>query len=213
MTDDRLDAALDRVANDSSPLPEASNLEPEDQRMLQMAQLIRGATDSVPAPQFVDHVRALLASGPRRVSRRSAFVSGVGALAAGVAAGFGLDRLVTQPRSHRLPPLVGAHGRWVSVAQLADLPEGGVAAFSSGPLRGFMVNHHGEVRAVSRICTHMGCALDFQRSEQAFVCPCHGAEFNLNGAFRYGVSRYPSLPPLPKIRSRVVGDSIEIWTV
>jgi len=56
--------------------------------------------------------------------------------------------------------------------------------------------------------------LRFSADEPAFVCPCHGAEFNLHGDLRYGPNTYGQpLPPLPSIEVRVKDQSIEVWTV
>lgn len=35
--------------------------------------------------------------------------------------------------------------------------------------------------AISRKCTHLGCAVPWDESQQKFVCPCHGSVFNLAG--------------------------------
>ncbi len=35
------------------------------------------------------------------------------------------------------------------------------------------------IKAVSAICTHLGCIL--QRSDTGFRCPCHGSKFNNRG--------------------------------
>lgn len=187
--------------------------------MLEMAQLLRGAGDGAPDPPFVDRLRRRL-QPQRRVSRRTAFFSGLGALAAGLLAGFGLDRAVegtgsAAPNGWSEPLVTGGRGRWVPVVRIADLPEGAVHPFTVGAVQGFLVNERGSVRALSRICTHMGCALQFQRAEQAFVCPCHGAEFDMSGKLTYGPrgTYHLKLPPLPPIQARIVGEHIEILGV
>jgi len=35
--------------------------------------------------------------------------------------------------------------------------------------------------AVSRICTHLGCRLDFSEAENLLVCPCHQSKFTTAG--------------------------------
>lgn len=51
-----------------------------------------------------------------------------------------------------------------------------------------------EFRAFSRICTHMGCTVNFEGS--MFVCPCHGSEYSsTTGA----VERGPAPRPLPSV--------------
>jgi nitrite reductase/ring-hydroxylating ferredoxin subunit len=102
----------------------------------------------------------------------------------------------------------------VAVASAAELPHGAVKPFKTGHVQGYLINHGGRIKALSRICTHMGCQLDFQQREQAFVCPCHGAEFSLSGHVNYGPNGYPvQLPPLPEIWVRQQADRIEVWSV
>lgn len=35
--------------------------------------------------------------------------------------------------------------------------------------------------AVSRICTHLGCRLNFSEKEHLLICPCHQSEFTTKG--------------------------------
>ena len=98
------------------------------------------------------------------------------------------------------------------MAQVADVPEGSIRTFRAGAIQGFLMNRHGEYHAISRICTHMGCALNFERKDSVLVCPCHGAEFDLRGRHlpseEYGYIK--QLPPLPRLTVRTNGDTIEV---
>ena len=211
---ERFDKAIEKLLADQSPRSELSGLDEEEQHMLRMAQLLRGSQGQDPRPEFVERLHDRVFPGPRKVSRRTAFLSGLGALAAGLFAGIGLDRS-TQGTSKKeaLPSLVG-NGKWVPVAQVADVPPGAIRAFTAGAIQGYVINHGGRLRAMSRICTHMGCALNFKQSEQAFVCPCHGAEFDMSGHLRYGAGKYSQpLPPLPRLSVRVNGQAVEVWAV
>jgi nitrite reductase/ring-hydroxylating ferredoxin subunit len=212
---DRLDRALDDLLAGRSPRSAAENLDPEEQSMLRFAQLLRGSRSAEPAPEFVETLHERLFPQPRRVSRRTAFFTAMGTLAAGIVGGLGIDRLaLSSGAKATATPLVGANGRWISVAAVDDLPHGAIKAFKAGHLEGFLINRHGEIRAMSRICTHMGCQLDFEADEQAFVCPCHGAEFSMTGQPRYGPKGYAlQLPPLPSIKVRQNNGSIEVWSV
>ena len=40
------------------------------------------------------------------------------------------------------------------------------------------------LKAVSAVCTHLGCIL--RVSESGFRCPCHGSRFNLKGEVQSG---------------------------
>ncbi|MDQ2741423.1 MAG: Rieske (2Fe-2S) protein [Chloroflexota bacterium] len=211
---ERFRQALDRLLADRSPAPDLSALDEQEQRMIRMAQLLRGSTASAPRPEFITHLHDRLAPGRRRVSRRGAVLSALGTLAAGIAAGFGVDQALHSSPTALREPLVDGNGHWMPVANLADLPEGVIKAFSAGAVQGFLIHRGGQVRALSRVCTHMGCLLRFSANEPAFVCPCHGAEFTLRGDLRHGPKEYgQTLPPLPSIEVRVTDQSIEVWTV
>lgn len=213
---ERFNDALDALIADRSPHGVLPDLDAEEQRMVRMAQLIRGSQAKGPAPEFVERVREEIADAPRpaRVSRRAAFFSGAAALAAGVLAGVGIDR----SRQSQVAPgtasgaLNPVHGSWFQVANVADLPEGAVRAFTAGAVQGYLMNRGGNVRALSRICTHMGCALHFSGPDQTFQCPCHPVEFDMQGQYRYGPTQYypHGLPPLPEIKVRIKGDAIEV---
>ena len=212
--EDRFERALDKLAADRSPREEAAGLSEEEQRMLRVAQLIHGSGGQDVDPDFAERLYGRIFP-QRRISRRAAFLSGIGGLAAGVFAGVGLGRSTRRSSPQAIwMPLVGAKGRWMAVGSVADLPHGSVQPFTAGAVQGFLLNQHGTVRALSRICTHMGCTLQFDSDGQYFACPCHGAEFEMNGALRYGPRHYPiALPPLPEIRTRVNGQTIEVWSV
>jgi nitrite reductase/ring-hydroxylating ferredoxin subunit len=214
---DEFERALDRLAQDESPRIELEHLGEDERRMVHMAQLIRGSRGGEMRPDFAGELRERMAAQPRVISRRAAFLSGAGALAAGLLAGIGLDRFSRGASPASTGPrqaLVGKDGKWFPVAQVADLPHGAVKAFRAGAVQGFLINNHGTVRALSRICTHMGCSLNFEGGEQSFVCPCHGAEFDLQGQSRYGPGGYrQTLPPLPAISVRVRDGTIHVWSV
>src|SRR5690606_25701570 len=50
----------------------------------------------------------------------------------------------------------------------------------------------GEMKAVSAICTHMGCVIHFNGAEKTWDCPCHASRFDTNGQIIEG----PALTPL-----------------
>ncbi len=45
------------------------------------------------------------------------------------------------------------------------------------------------VTALSSICPHLGCAVNFNAAEKEFVCPCHEASFAMDGARVSGPSK------------------------
>lgn len=45
--------------------------------------------------------------------------------------------------------------------------------------------------AISAVCTHLGCIVDWQPTAQAFVCPCHGSQYDALGKATHGPARRP----------------------
>ncbi len=167
---------------------------------------------------------------PWRLSRRELLQAGVGA-AAGLAAGVvgvslrGSGGTVPEPDTGD-GPLVGGEGFWAEVATVSDVPPGSAFRFSTVAFDGFVVNDEGEIRALSSVCTHMQCTLQFRPDWADLRCPCHGASFDLqgrlansrgrwrsDGAYAGDASAYPiDLPDLVKPRVKVEDDRIYVWT-
>jgi nitrite reductase/ring-hydroxylating ferredoxin subunit len=156
-------------------------------------------------------VRGTAAPGRgRRLSRRALLQVG-GASAAAAVAGIVVDRAVFQQGAQRDPSagptsLVPKNGQWVPIVSLATLGAGQAVRFSSGGVEGFVVNIDGHIQAMSAVCTHMGCILRINLAAKRLDCPCHGASFDLHGAPLDG----GYLDSLPRLASRVRGDSIEV---
>src|SRR5512135_3663051 len=63
----------------------------------------------------------------------------------------------------------------------------------------------GKVFAYSQVCTHLSCAVIYDKSENALLCPCHKGAFNVaNGRPTGG----PPERPLPRIRIEQRGDRL-----
>jgi Rieske Fe-S protein len=48
-----------------------------------------------------------------------------------------------------------------------------------------------DVVALSAICTHSGCSMNFLPSQQLLDCPCHGSQFAEDGSVVKGPARRP----------------------
>jgi cytochrome b6-f complex iron-sulfur subunit len=48
----------------------------------------------------------------------------------------------------------------------------------------FVYRDHEGIKAVSAVCTHLGCILE--KSTDGFECPCHGSCYNRNGVVLSG---------------------------
>lgn len=58
---------------------------------------------------------------------------------------------------------------------------------------------NGEMKAISAICTHMGCVVHWNGAEKTWDCPCHASRFDTDGCIIEG----PALTPLKKVEVRV----------
>jgi cytochrome b6-f complex iron-sulfur subunit len=221
MTDqEQVDNLLDQVSRGKSPTEGALGLSADERRMVQMAQTLRGTGENDgPGSAFRTRLALRLEQPePRTMPRRAALLSGLGAVAAGIAAGVGLDRIATaQSTTTRTygPPtqLVGKNGHWEPVALAADMHEGAVRSFRARAIAGFLVHRDGKIRALSGVCTHMGCLLEYNPAEQGLDCPCHGAKFGLDGWLRsYALVDGYKIPALPELNVRTRQGHIEVWT-
>jgi Rieske Fe-S protein len=52
-------------------------------------------------------------------------------------------------------------------------------------------NEHSELRAVSAVCTHLGCIVDFNNAERTWDCACHGSRFHTDGIVIQGPATRP----------------------
>ncbi|MCY3552808.1 MAG: ubiquinol-cytochrome c reductase iron-sulfur subunit [Candidatus Poribacteria bacterium] len=58
---------------------------------------------------------------------------------------------------------------------------------------------NGEWSVFSRTCSHLGCLVRWDEKQDSFLCPCHGAIFDKNGAVVAG----PPPEPLQKLETKV----------
>jgi menaquinol-cytochrome c reductase iron-sulfur subunit len=62
-----------------------------------------------------------------------------------------------------------------------------------------------QVTAFSPLCTHLGCAYQWQTAKKAFTCPCHGSVFNSRGDVLAG----PAGRPLDRYQVKI--ESNRLW--
>ncbi len=58
--------------------------------------------------------------------------------------------------------------------------------------------------AFSKVCTHLGCLVEYDKALRKLVCPCHAGTFDLEGNVLSG----PPPRPLPSIPLKVEGDFV-----
>jgi cytochrome b6-f complex iron-sulfur subunit len=189
-------------------------------RSRQTAAMLRAAKPGagLPSKEFLERMqgsingwlgeRSARPKAATRPSRRSLLLTGAAGIAAGVAAVIGIEQVgKATPQTAR--PLV-EKGNWKPVKALADLPENSPIAFRSGAIEGFLTRTGNQVTALSAVCTHMGCILNYSKFRDRFECPCHGATFEKDGQ----PTNYSSpLSPLPSLQVRIANGQVEVYTV
>jgi cytochrome b6-f complex iron-sulfur subunit len=65
-------------------------------------------------------------------------------------------------------------------------------------------NDPNALAAVSPICTHAGCTVNWMQDQDKFVCPCHGSQFAIDGKVLQG----PAQKPLPVYTAKIEGDQV-----
>jgi cytochrome b6-f complex iron-sulfur subunit len=91
----------------------------------------------------------------------------------------------------------------VPVADFADKPI--VKVLVEGEAVG-VFSYGGTYHALSLVCTHLGCLVNWVPEAGEFQCPCHGSRFDPNGAVLQG----PAPLPLKRYNARVSGTTVVI---
>jgi cytochrome b6-f complex iron-sulfur subunit len=93
------------------------------------------------------------------------------------------------------------------ILKKSEIPIGDAKDIAVGSTPVMVINRSGMgFIALSRVCTHLGCLVDYDKAQKRIVCPCHGAIFDLDGNVLSG----PPPRPLPKFPLQVEGESIVI---
>jgi cytochrome b6-f complex iron-sulfur subunit len=238
--EDRDEAEMARLAAEMSAVADPDAGDPDPAFLDQLRLRMRQADSGIASVQEPLPVRAGLggqvagASSSRiRVTRRQLLIAGLtgaAGLAAGTAGATVLGQAPGQERDWIWDDgteLVPGDFEWVTVAQADQLPVGSAVRFTTAAFDGYVVNDEGEIRALSAVCTHMGCTLQFRPLWGDLRCPCHGASFDLqgqlangrvewraNGGYRGDERAYPiDLPNLVRPEVRVLHDQVQVKTV
>jgi menaquinol-cytochrome c reductase iron-sulfur subunit len=67
----------------------------------------------------------------------------------------------------------------------------------------------GSFLALSNKCTHLSCRVNWKPEEAAYICPCHNAYFNIDGAIIKG----PQPRPLDQYETKIENDNLYIHFV
>ena len=163
------------------------------------------------------------ASLERRELLRGGALAGIVAVGAAIAAALGMTReepISALPRSTSTPstepsgtggggqsgappPAASDTGTAApagdAITTMAELSVGDAVGFEApdGTPAALIRVSKDRVVAFSRVCTHEGCLVQWDRKDAVLVCPCHGAEFD--PARDAAVLRGPAYQPLPSV--------------
>lgn len=226
------EAEMARLAAEMSAASGGSEAEPDPAFIEQLRLRMRAADEGLNAVLVTPPVRESRTVPPAQtqwsVSRRQVLQAGIGA-AAGLAAGVLGTSLASRSSQRQAiggeDELISGEGFWQEVARLTDVPAGSAVRFSTVAFDGFIVNDGREVRALSSVCSHMGCTLHFRPEWQDLRCPCHDASFDLTGRLANGRRAWREapyrgdakayaieLPDLVRPRVKIDEDRILVWT-
>ena len=88
--------------------------------------------------------------------------------------------------------------------KVTDFKVGEVAPFRKE--KAFVMRTEGGFLAISTICPHLHCIVNWNEIHKKFECPCHGAKFNQNGEVLEG----PPPRPLDLYKLQIVAGNLVI---
>lgn len=135
------------------------------------------------------------------------------AVVAGVSAALGAVIGVLAGGAVVSPGVAARRQSWVDAGPIDGLPEARPTEVSLGFEREdgyrvtrehrvvYLVRQGDRVKALSAVCTHLGCRVAWHDAERTFKCPCHGGRFTPEGQLAGG----PPPRPLDELPTRVEG--------
>ena len=104
------------------------------------------------------------------------------------------SRLDVDPEHRVAKALVGGklRERPTSLGQVAP-GSGAVVGLEAGKAAVYR-SDEGVLTAVSPVCTHMGCDVEWNPAETTWDCPCHGSRFDVDGRVVEGPAVRPLAP-------------------
>jgi nitrite reductase/ring-hydroxylating ferredoxin subunit len=155
-------------------------------------------------PAFRKQMAQALSSAPGGgwFTRRAALVAGLGVATGAVSGSLIARALEPNPSAYvRAARVINpTNGRWVDVGGLADFVDGQGRRVAAGAVGAFLFRRGDTVSAVSSICSHLPCELQWNGGGGVLDCPCHPASFTPAGA---PTSKDYPLPSLDLVSVRV----------
>lgn len=100
-------------------------------------------------------------------------------------------------------------GNDISVSQFLSEHTAGERTLAQGlkgdPTYVVVTSDHGIASyGINAVCTHLGCVVPWNASENKFICPCHGSQYNSEGK----VVRGPAPLSLALVHAEVADDKL-----
>lgn len=70
----------------------------------------------------------------------------------------------------------------------------------------YIIKEGGQLKALSAICTHLGCTVPWDPGRNEFVCPCHGGTYSADGTHISG----PPRRSLDSLETKVSGGNLMV---
>ncbi|ABA24136.1 Rieske (2Fe-2S) region [Trichormus variabilis ATCC 29413] len=104
-------------------------------------------------------------------------------------------------------PVTSTEGQ--AIGTVAELDKTGQLLNENSPIGPVLVvgtSKDANLIAVNPTCSHKGCTVAWQAQAKKFVCPCHGAEYGVDGK----VQKDPATKPLKTYAAKIEGDSVVV---
>jgi cytochrome b6-f complex iron-sulfur subunit len=144
------------------------------------------------------------AASPNESNRRDFLERALGAGAAVWAAG------IAVPTGIYLWPAAasGPTKKYIELDPESQAPGTGRVLGEGGKPVLLLRQKNGEFRALSAVCTHLGCVVHWNAEQQQIQCPCHAGTFTPEGAVVSG----PPPRPLASYPTQLVAGKLRITT-
>jgi len=125
-------------------------------------------------------------------------IGGVAVVAAGA---------VAYPVISYLAPRKGKDDAGAVIIAEKDIPPDGAKFFQFQGKAGVIVRKKdGSLTALSAVCTHLGCIVQWEGKKGEFICPCHGGQFSPDGKVLGG----PPPKPLEQLHVTVANGVVTV---
>jgi Rieske Fe-S protein len=106
-----------------------------------------------------------------------------------------------------LPPAQSEQHSDTVAAEATELKPGSAKVFRFGNRPALLIrDKDGSYRAVSAVCSHLNCTVQYLEREQVIWCACHNGTFDLQGRVVSG----PPPKPLEAFAARVRGKDVVV---